>query len=71
MTTASYATVDLNKDWHDDSSLGAHVQACAAARGRSFGIRRARERLHAALSPRFFTTVFGVTAVMALLATNA
>jgi hypothetical protein len=68
MTTATYVTSERAAAWQDGLSLGAHVQACDAARGRSFAMQCIAERLHALLSPRFFTTVFAATVLMALLA---
>lgn len=49
-------------------SLRAHVRDCDRARGRGFFLRCLGERLHDLLAPRFFTTVFGATVLMTLLA---
>jgi hypothetical protein len=68
MSTATTATPDLSATWHEALSLGAHVRACDAARGRSFAMRCAGERLHALLGPRFFTTVCVAAGLLALLA---
>jgi hypothetical protein len=67
MTTVLYANPDSSPVWDDMLSLGAHVRACAAARGRTFAMRCVGERVHAVLSSRFITTVFAATALMALL----
>ena len=68
MTTArTLAMSPLSANRADDPSLRAHLQACAAARGRSFAMRCLGERLHALIGPRFFTTVFAATALTALL----
>lgn len=50
------------------SSLGAHIRDCRRALERGFALRCFAERLHQLLAPRFFTTVFGATALLTLLA---
>lgn len=50
------------------SALRDHVAACERARGRDFELRCLGEWLHGLLGPRFFTTVFGATVLMTLLA---
>lgn len=52
-------------------SLGAHVRECDRARSRGFFLQCLGERLHDVLGPRFFTTVFGATVLMTLLAGSA
>ncbi len=48
-------------------SLARHVQHCARARGRWFGVRVAAGKVHDALSPRFFTTILIASGVICLL----
>lgn len=50
------------------AALRDHVAACDRAMGRDFALRCFAERLHGLLGRRFFTTVFGATVLMTLLA---
>jgi len=50
------------------SPLAAHLHACERARGRTFALRCAGERMHAVMAPRFCTTVFIAASLIALLA---
>ena len=52
----------------DGLALGAHARACARALERTFVLRCAGERLHDLFGPRLFTTVFGATVLLVLLA---
>ncbi len=49
-------------------ALGAHLLACARARGQTFELRCLGERLHDLFAPRFCTTLVAAAALMGLLA---
>lgn len=49
-------------------ALGAHVSRCNGSRGRWFALRCATDAVHAFVMPRFVTTLFIASAVIALTA---
>jgi len=51
----------------DASVLGAHLEDCQRALGRSFGLRCIGESLHAVIGARLVTTVAGAVGLMVLL----
>ena len=51
---------------HMRAGLERHVQHCARARGPWFALGRAAESVHAAISPRFFTTIVVASALICL-----
>lgn len=68
-SSAPYATVNaaFPRAQGGGGSLARHVQHCARARGRWFGLRLVVSKFNDALSPRFFTTIVLASGFICLL----
>ena len=64
---AAGAWPDPSRDLIDRLDLVAHMQRCAAVRGRWFNLRCAAEALHAMVAPRIVTSLIVVFALFGVI----